>query len=309
MPDIVISEFMDHAAVESLAEDYDVLYDPQLIDHPDALLAAVGSARGLIVRNRTQVRGALLQVATKLKVVGRLGVGLDNIDLPTCEKRNVVVCPATGANDAAVAEYVIASAMILMRNAFAAGPDVIAGNWPRLRCIGREIGGKVLGLIGFGGIARETSRRARVLGMSVAAYDPFVDENDAAWDGVDRLTLGDLLRCADIVSLHLPLLESTKRMLDSTMLAQMKEGAVLIDTSRGGIVDERAVVEMLRAGRLSGAAFDVFENEPLTAESGARFAKLENLVLTPHIAGVTEESNARVSAATAENVRNVLTGS
>jgi len=306
VPDIVISEFMDQAAVDSLAADFDVVYDPQLVDRHDDLLVAVASARALIVRNRTQVRGELLAAAGKLLVVGRLGVGLDNIDLVACKQRAVVVCPATGANDAAVAEYVIATAMILMRDAYAAGPQVIAGDWPRQRCMGREIGGKVLGLVGFGGIARETAWRARALGMSVMAHDPFVAETDQAWNDVERSELDMLMANADVVSLHLPLTDHTRGLLDARMIARMKKGAVLVNTARGGIVDEDAVVESLRVGHLAGAAFDVFETEPVTAVAGGRFAGMVNLVLTPHIAGVTQESNVRVSAVTADNVRKVL---
>ena len=308
MPDIVISEFMDQAAVDSLAADFDVLYDPQLVDRHDDLLAAVASARALVVRNRTQVRGALLEAAGFLRVVGRLGVGLDNIDLDACKKRAVTVCPATGANDSAVAEYVIATAMMLLRDAYTAGTQVIAGAWPRQRCMGREIGGKVLGLIGFGGIARETAQRAHALGMRVVAHDPFVAKTDSAWKDVERLELEDLMANADVVSLHLPLTDDTRGLLDARKIAGMKKGAVLINTARGGIVDEDAVVESLRTGHLAGAAIDVFGDEPVTADSGARFAGLSNLVLTPHIAGVTQESNVRVSAVTAENVRKVLSG-
>jgi len=306
MPDIVISEFMDQGAVDSLAADFDVLYDPQLVDRHDDLLEAVTSARAVVVRNRTQVRGELLQAATALRVVGRLGVGLDNIDLDACKQRDVAVCPATGANDAAVAEYVIATAMILMRDAYAAGAEVIAGVWPRQRCMGREVGGKVLGLIGFGGIARETAQRARALGMHVIAHDPFVARTDPAWKDVERSELDKLMANADVVSLHLPLTDGTRGLLDARMLAGMKKGAVLVNTARGGIVDEDAVVELLRAGHLAGAAIDVFGTEPVTAAAGACFAGVSNLVLTPHIAGVTQESNVRVSAVTAENVRKVL---
>ena len=306
MADVVISEFMDQAAVESLAGQFDVLYDPNLVDHPDDLAVAVADARALIVRNRTQVRGALLEAAVALQVVGRLGVGLDNIDLEACRQRAVAVHPAVGANDAAVAEYVIATAMMLLRDAYAAGAEVIAGAWPRQRCMGREIGGKVLGLIGFGGIARETAQRARALGMSVMAHDPFVAETDTAWNGAERSELDTLMATADVVSLHLPLTNDTKGLLDAGKIALMKKGAVLINTARGGIVDEDALVDSLRAGHLAGAAIDVFETEPVTAVVGGRFAGLSNLVLTPHIAGVTQESNVRVSAATADNVRQVL---
>jgi (S)-sulfolactate dehydrogenase len=306
MPDIVISEFMDQTAVDSMAADFDLVYDPALVDRHEDLLAAVESARALVVRNRTQVRGALLEAAGALQVVGRLGVGLDNIDLVACKQRAVAVCPATGANDVAVAEYVVATAMILMRDAYAAGTRVVAGAWPRQRCMGREIGGKVLGLVGFGGIARETAKRARALGMSVMAHDPFVSLVDAAWENVARSALDELMANADVVSVHLPLTDDTKGLLDASMLAGMKSSAVLINTARGGIVDEDALVDSLRAGHLAGAAIDVFDAEPVTAAAGARFAGLNNLVLTPHIAGVTQESNIRVSAVTAENVRREL---
>ena len=306
MTDVVICEFMDQAAVAGLADEFDVLYDPNLVDRADDLALAVADARALIVRNRTQVRGALLEAAGALQVVGRLGVGLDNIDLEACERRGVAVHPATGANDAAVAEYVITTALLLLRDAYAAGTDVIAGTWPRQRCMGREIGGKVLGLVGFGGIARQTAQRARALGMHVMAHDPFVAATDAAWRDVERSELGELLTQADVVSLHLPLTDGTRGLFDAHKIARMKQGAVLVNTARGGIVDEDALVESLRAGHLAGAALDVFESEPVSAASGARFAGIGNLVLTPHIAGVTQESNVRVSAVTADNVRRVL---
>lgn len=306
MTDVVISEFMDQAAVDGLAAEFDVVFDPKLVDKPDLLAKTVADARALIVRNRTQVRDSLLEAAAELQVVGRLGVGLDNIDLAACESRGIVVCPATGANDVAVAEYVIATAMLLLRDAYLSGADVIAGEWPRQRCMGREIGGKVLGLVGYGGIARETAGRARAMGMQVMAHDPFIAENDAAWEGVVRSELDVLLSSADVVSLHVPLTDATRGLIDAQRIARMKAGAVLINTARGGTVDEDAAIEALRSGRLGGAALDVFESEPISAATGARFAGVNNLVLTPHIAGVTQESNVRVSAVTAANVRKVL---
>ncbi len=306
MPDIVISEFMDQAAVDGLASGFDVLYDPALVDRPDDLAAALGRARGLIVRNRTSVRGALLEAAPVLLVVGRLGVGLDNIDLEACRARDIEVCPATGANDVAVAEYVITAALILLRGSYAATAGVIEGNWPRQSCIGREIGGKRLGLIGFGGIARRTAALARAFGMAVAAHDPFIAADDPAWDGIERLEMTDILAACDVISLHVPLTDGTRGLIGQDAVAAMKKGAILINTSRGGIVDEVAVSAALRDGHLGGAALDVFESEPVAENSGRQFAAAPNLVLTPHIAGVTEESNVRVSALTADNVRRVL---
>jgi (S)-sulfolactate dehydrogenase len=313
MPDIVITEFMDEGAVRDGLKGFDVLYDPKLVDRPEVLPKAVADARAIIVRNRTQVRAPLLSAAPKLQVVGRLGVGLDNIDMDACRAHGIAVYPATGANDVSVAEYVIGTAMLLLRGAYRATDDVIAGAWPRNRLMGREIVGKRLGLIGFGAIAKETAKRAVALGMNVGAYDPYVAADSPAWSqpwgGVEPMPLAELLTASDVVSLHVPLTPETRHLIGADALARMKRDAILINAARGGVVDERALADALKNGRLGGAALDVFDEEPLTGERGAVFAGCPNLVLTPHIAGVTEESNVRVSWVTVENVRKYLTGS
>jgi (S)-sulfolactate dehydrogenase len=307
MPDIVISEFMDQDAVDAVAQRYEVVYDAGLVDRPEELAGLLAEARALVVRNRTQVTAALLEAAPQLKVVGRLGVGLDNIDTAACAARGVAVCPATGANDLAVAEWVIASAMLLFRLAFSARAQVIDGLWPRNACMGRETAGKALGLVGFGNIAKETTRLARALGMRVLAYDPYVPADDPAWAGAQRFeSLPGLLAASDAVSLHVPLTESTRHLIDAAAIAAMKPGAILLNAARGGVVDEDALVGALRSGALGGAALDVYEHEPLTQEFGQRFTGLDNLILTPHIGGVTVESNERVSKLTMDNVVRVL---
>ena len=302
MPEIVISEFMDEAAVRTVLAGRDVLYDPTLVDNPTALAAALRDARALIVRNRTQVRGALLENAPRLEAVGRLGVGLDNIDLPACKDRDIAVFPATGANDVSVAEYVITAMLVLLRRAWFATPDVVTGRWPRMTTIGREVSGKTLGLIGLGGIARETAVRARALGMSVIACDPLLPVDHAAWQLARAVGFETLLAESDVISLHVPLTPATRNMIGTAQLALLRPGSVLINAARGGVIDEVALIEALRSGRLGGAALDVFEHEPLDATRGAVFANLPNLLLTPHIAGVTEESNVRVSEVTARAV-------
>lgn len=306
MTDVIISEFMDEGAIREHLGGFDVLYDPELVDQPPRLHAALSDCRALVVRNRTQVRGALLAAAPRLRVVGRLGVGLDNIDVAACNERGIRVCPATGANDLAVAEYVICTAMLLLRRAYLATDAVIAGRWPRMELIGRELAGKRLGLVGFGAIARLTARKADALGMSVAAYDPFVGPQDEAWRGVERLELAPLLARSDIVSLHTPLTQQTRHLIDAAAIAQMRPGSILINAARGGVLDESAVIDALRAQRLGGAALDVFETEPLAAGAADAWRDLPNLVLTPHIAGVTEESNVRVSQVVARTVREAL---
>ena len=304
MSDIVICEFMDEAAITEGLRGYDYFYDPNLVDHPQELNARLKDARAVIVRNRTQVRGALLDAAPKLKAVGRLGVGLDNIDLEACARRNIAVLPASGANDLSVAEYVITSAMMLLRGAYAATGSVAAGKWPRNTLIGREISGKVMGLVGFGSIARLTAKLAAAMGMKVVAFDPLVDDSVFTQAGVQRQGLENLLALADVVSLHVPLNDKTRNMIDGLALSRMRSDAILINAARGGVADEAAVAAALKAKKLGGAALDVFVEEPLKA--GNVFMDVPNLILTPHIAGVTVESNTRVSWVTVENVKKVL---
>jgi (S)-sulfolactate dehydrogenase len=219
----------------------------------------------------------------------------------------VTVFPATGANALAVAEHVICSAMLLLRGAWQASAAVAAGRWPRAALSnGREIAGKTLGLVGFGGIGQLTAARARALGMDVVAFDAALPADLPLWreQGVRPLPLEALLASSDVVSLHVPLTTATRRLIDDDRLASMKPDAVLINTSRGGIVDEAAVAQALRDGRLAGAAIDVFEEEPLPA--GSPLARAPNVFLTPHIAGVTFESNQRVSSLIADRVARFL---
>ncbi|MEL6966188.1 MAG: hydroxyacid dehydrogenase [Pseudomonadota bacterium] len=302
MATVVISEFMDDGAVDRLRAVHTVTYDPDLVDRADELAALSADADALIVRNRTQVRGALLQASTALKCVGRLGVGLDNIDIVACKARGVDVFPATGANDLSVAEYVITSAQALLRGAYAGTAAVVAGEWPRQAMIGRELAGKTMGLIGFGAIAREVAGRALALGMDVVAYDPHIPADHPAWSHLRNVSLDGIADLADVVSLHVPLVESTRHVIDLSFLKAMKNDAVLINAARGGVVDDAALAFALSEGEISGAALDVFEVEPLTADAGAKFAGLNNFIATPHIAGVTVESNVRVSHLIAEKV-------
>ena len=304
---IVISEFIDDAAVASLARDFDVRYDAVLVERPAELANELHSADALIVRNRTQVDTALLAAAPQLKVVGRLGVGLDNIDLDACAARRIEVIPATGANARSVAEYVVGAALLLRRQAYGATAAVGAGQWPRAALSqGRELAGSTVGVVGFGSIGRLVADLANGLGMHVIGCDAALAPDSPLWR--ERRTaprlLDDLLREADIVSLHLPLTDQTRRLLDARRLSLMKRDAILINTSRGGIIDEAALSASLRDGTLGGAALDVFEHEPLPA--GSVLAGCPSLLLTPHIAGITRESNARVSALVAGEVAAAL---
>ena len=298
---------MKRRALPRLRQAHEVLYDARLVDDALRLRAEAAGADALIVRNRTQVRGDLLAALVRCRVIGRLGVGLDNIDLPACTARGMQVIPATGANALSVAEYVICSAMLLLRGAYQSTVAVAAGQWPRAALSdGREIAGKTLGVVGFGSIGQLTAGMARALGMPVIAFDANLAANHPAYarTGVRAVGLDALVAGADVISLHVPLVESTRNLFDARRIAAMRRGAVLINTARGGIVDEIALAAALGSGQLGGAAIDVFAHEPV--QSGTHFEGCPNLLLTPHIAGVSAESNERVSDMIADKVLEAL---
>ncbi|MBT8561852.1 hydroxyacid dehydrogenase [Polynucleobacter paneuropaeus] len=307
MSSILISEFITSQALETLRSKHAVVYEPELYKDRPALIAALQNIEGLIVRNLTQVNEEILAGAPHLKVVGRLGVGLENIQLPACAKRNIKVIPATGANAESVAEYVVGAAVALTRGFIPATISTLKGEWPRPRFSNyHEFLGKTIGIVGFGSIGRVVAKKAHAFGLHCLAYDPMLSGESVEIDGfiVPLLSLKDLLAKSDAVTLHLPFLPETKNLFNASVLDQMKSGACLVNTARGGIVDEKALAERLCAGRLGGAAIDVFESEP--AKDLSHFVGIENLILTPHIAGVTHESNERVSQMIADEVNRFL---
>jgi (S)-sulfolactate dehydrogenase len=307
MSAILISEFITSQALETLRSQHVVVYEPELYKDRPALIAALQNIEGLIVRNLTQVNEELLAGAPKLKVVGRLGVGLENIELPACAKRNIKVIPATGANAESVAEYVVGAAVTLIRGFIPATISTVKGEWPRPRFSAyHEFLGQTIGIVGFGSIGRVVAKKAHAFGLRCLAYDPMLSGNSVELDrfSVPLLSLSELLEKSDAVTLHLPFLPETKNLFNASTLDQMKSGACLINTARGGIVDEKALADRLRSGRLGGAAIDVFETEP--AKDLSHFVGIENLILTPHVAGVTHESNARVSQMIADEVNRFL---
>jgi (S)-sulfolactate dehydrogenase len=300
---IVISEFMDERAVAQLAAAHDVLYDPLLVDDMPRLVTEAQGADVLIVRNRTQVRDALLSALQRCKLVGRLGVGLDNIDVAGCEAKGMRVIPASGANALSVAEYVIATTMVLLRGAYMSTQAVAGGQWPRVALSdGRETAGRTLGVIGFGSIGQTTARLAQAVGMKVIAFDAMLaaDAPVFAQAGVPCVGLDELVASVDVVTLHVPLVDSTRGLFSAARLATMKPDAILINTSRGHIVDLAAVAAALRSGRLGGAAVDVFDVEPLQAD--ALLQDCPHLLLTPHVSGLSLQANERVSFMIADKI-------
>jgi D-3-phosphoglycerate dehydrogenase/(S)-sulfolactate dehydrogenase len=305
---IVVSEMIHAEALSLLQHEAEVHYDPTLHAHRGVLAKALHQAEALIVRNQTRVDLALLEHARTLKVVGRIGVGLDNLDLACLRDKGVTVTWAPGTNAVSVAEYVMGAMLELSRRFGEASTRLHTGEWNRQAAIGSELYGKTLGIVGLGDIGARLARRAGAFGMRLLASDPVAHGSSYAVQEYDvELTgLNALLEEADFVSLHLPLLPSTRGLIGREALAKMRAHAFLINTARGGLIDETALAEALRERRLAGAAIDVRENEPPGESDPLR--GLPNAILTPHIAGVTHESNHRASLHVARDVLRVLAG-
>jgi (S)-sulfolactate dehydrogenase len=309
MSKVLVSEYLPDEYLDLLRTRHEVVYDPDLCTDRGRLLDLVSDVDAVFIRNRTRIDDQLIAAAPQLRVVGRLGVGLDNIDMEGCDRAEVRVIPATGANAVSVAEYVIGAMIVVVRGVYGMTPSMVAGEWPRQgHAFGHELMGKTLGLIGFGSIAREVASRAAGLAMEIVAYDPFVPDQDSAWGTVRSVGLEILLSSSDVISLHTPLNDRTRNLIDSDALGRMKPTAILINTSRGGTVDEAALASALREGVIGGAALDVFESEPLGPGPATVFSDLPNLFLTPHIAGNTQESVDRVARMIVEEVLIALAG-
>ena len=277
----------------------------QLIEG-DAALDALPNLDALIVRSRTKVTREMLQQATRLKVVGRAGVGVDNIDLDAARERGVIVVNAPQATTEAVAEHTIALMFAAARHIPQADASMKQGRWEKKRFLGLELQGRVLGLIGIGRIGAAVARRAQGLGMYVLAYDPYLPAGVIAERGAEPVpTLEALLNRADVVSIHVPLTEETRHLLNRETLAWMKPGSILICTARGGIIEEEALLEALEEGRVYAAGLDVFEHEPPGA---TRLVTHPRVVATPHIAAQTQEAQRRVALDIAAEVWNALEG-
>lgn len=268
------------------------------------LLARLPDYQALIVRSQVRVDGEVLQAARQLVVVGRAGTGLDNIDLDAAARAGVTVVNAAGANTVAAAEHTLGLMYALARHTPAADASLRRGEWRRSDFVGIELAGRTLGIVGLGRIGLAVAARARAMEMTLLGSDPFVSAEQAADHAVRLLPLRQVLAGADVVTLHVPLSKATRGLIGSAELALMKPTALLVNTARGGIVDEIALAGALYGGRLGGAAVDVFDGEPLAADSPLRGAP--NTVLTPHIGASTVEAQARASLETAQRVLEVL---
>lgn len=306
---IVVSELLAPPGPELLeTSGLPVALDSTLWNNPTRLQALLAEAEALIVRNQTRVTAQLLDAAPRLRVIGRLGVGLDNIDLAAARKRNVIVTAARNANAIAVAEYVLAAMLYSARDLAAANTSVRAGEWDRVHFGGTELWGCTVGLIGVGEIGRRVAKRAQAFGMNVIGYDPLIGPYDfaPAEQHITLLPLEEVLARADIVILHVPLIPTTHHLINAERLAQMRPHAVLINTARGGIVDEQALLDALNVGRLRQAFLDVREIEPSPPDDPLRSCNAA--MLTPHIAGLTAEAQERTSRLVVSDVLRVLAG-
>jgi D-3-phosphoglycerate dehydrogenase / 2-oxoglutarate reductase len=305
MPKVLISDELSDAAVQIFRDrGVEVDFEPRLGADPARLAEAIGGYDGLAIRSATKVTAGLMARAGRLRVVGRAGIGVDNVDIPAASARGIVVMNTPFGNSITTAEHAIALMFACARQIPAADASTRAGKWEKSRFMGVEITGKTLGLVGCGNIGSVVATRAIGLRMKVIAYDPFLSAERALALGVERIEdLDELLGRADFVSLHLPRTEKTAGILSAQRIARIKPGARLINCARGGLVDEAAVAEALRSGRLAGAAFDVFSEEP--ARDNPLFLA-PNIVCTPHLGAATSEAQENVALQIAEQMADFL---
>lgn len=303
-PIIVVAEEIAPAGMEALARHADVV-DAAGLDR-GSLIEALGSANALVVRSATQVDAELLAAAPDLQVVGRAGIGVDNIDLGAATAAGVMVVNAPAANIVSAAEHTLALLLAQARNVAVADASVRAGRWDRSKLKGVELNGKTLGIIGFGRIGKLVAARAKSFGMDLVAHDPYVTPESGRRLGVEVVGLDDLFARADFITVHLPKTKETAGLLGADAFAAMKDGVRIVNTSRGGIIDEQALADAVAAGKVGGAGLDVYDAEPLPGDSPLR--GVPEVVLTPHLGASTAEAQDRAGIDVAEAVVAALSG-
>jgi D-3-phosphoglycerate dehydrogenase len=303
-PRVLISDKLSDAAVQIFRDrGIDVDFQPDLGKDKDKLAEVIGQYDGLAIRSATKVTQAILENATNLKVIGRAGIGTDNVDKDAASKKGVIVMNTPFGNMITTAEHAIAMMFACARQIPEASASTHAGKWEKSKFMGVELTGKTLGVIGAGNIGGIVCDRARGLKMKVVAYDPFLGEEKAKQMQVEKVELDDLLKRADFITLHVPLTDQTKNILSAGNLAKTKKGVRIINCARGGLVDEAALAELLKSGHVAGAAFDVFAEEPATDNP---LFNLPNVVCTPHLGAATTEAQENVALQVAEQMANYL---
>ena len=290
---ILITEFMNEISLQNLKKIFEVHYDEKLWNQAEKLIKSINDFDGLIVRNKTKVTKDLLDKAYNLKFVGRLGVGLDNIDTDYCKNKEIYVQPATGMNADSVVEYVVSCSLSLIKKIPLLNNSTTKGEWPRTKIKSEEVNGKTLGLIGYGSIGKKVSKYCLNLGLNIIAYDPYL-KNQTNEKDVKFVELSQIYELSDIISLHLPLTDQTKDLINKVSFSKMKQKPIIINTSRGSIVNESDLIDAYNNNLITGFALDVFENEPIKESFYNKISGDMNCILTPHISGITTQSNERV---------------
>lgn len=303
---ILVSDQLSEEGLKILKDVKEFRVDVNTELKPDALKEVIKDYDALIVRSATKVTKDIISAASKLKVVGRAGVGLDNVDLEAATQKGIIVMNTPAGNTISTAEHTVSMILALSRNIAQASASTKKGEWKRSKFMGVELYGKALGIVGFGRIGREVAKRALSFGMNVMVYDPFLSREVAEGLGVDVVELKDLLAGADYITVHTPLTEETKHLISTQEFAIMKKGVRVINCARGGIIDEIALVNAIKEGKVAGAALDVFEKEPVAPEN--ELLKLDNVVVTPHLGASTEEAQVNVAIEVSEIVRDALLG-
>lgn len=301
---ILVSDPLSEQGVALLRQHFTVDVKTKL--PPAELLRLIPTYDGLVVRSETKVTKEVIAAADNLKVIGRAGVGVDNIDVAAATQKGIIVLNAPEGNTIAATEHTMAMLLTLARNIPQAHASVKQGQWQRSRFTGVELRGKTLGIIGLGRIGTNVAKRAQAFDMNVLAYDPFLTTERAKALDVELVELGELLAAADFITLHLPLTPDTRHILDAAAFAKMKPGVRLVNCARGGTVDEKALYEALKSGRVAGAALDVFEQEPL--DPANPLLTLDNVVVTPHLGAQTAEAQVNVAVDVAKGIIAALNG-
>lgn len=303
-PRVLVSDKLSETAVQIFRDrGIDVDYLPDLGKDKDALLAAIPKYDGLAIRSATKVSPKIIEAATSLKVIGRAGIGVDNVDIPAATQRGIVVMNTPFGNAITTAEHAISMMMALARQIPEANASTHAGKWEKNRFMGVELFNKTLGVVGCGNIGSIVADRALGLKMRVIAYDPFLSQERAVQIGVEKVELDEIFRRSDFITLHTPLTDKTRNIVDAAAIAKCKKGVRIINCARGGLVDEEALYAALKSGHVAGAALDVFETEPATDH---KLFALENVVATPHLGASTSEAQENVALQIAEQMADYL---
>ncbi len=301
---VLVSDTLADEGVDILREYCNVDVKTGLTE--EELIAIIGTYDGLLVRSGTQVTAEVLAAAEKLKYIGRAGAGVDNINLDAATEKGIIVANAPSGNTLAACEHTLAMMMSLSRNIPQATASVKAGEWKRSQFMGVELNNKVLGIVGFGRIGQELAKRANALEMRCVAYDPYINRERAKELGVEVCTLDELFPPqADFITVHTPLVKETRHLINTETIAQMKTGVRIVNCARGGIIDEEALADAIEAGKVAGAALDVYENEP---PKDQRIVALPQVITTPHLGASTVEAQQNVAVSVAKQCIDVLEG-